>query len=65
MLQIAQRRKAMGMTQRQLADLLKVSVMAVSAWERGEKNPAAGRLPALASVLRCTIDELYGEKGEF
>lgn len=33
----------------------------VSKWERGLVDPRAAILPALASVLDATIDDLYGE----
>ena len=41
------RRKALGLTQEQLAAKLKVSFQAVSKWERGETLPDIKLLPAL------------------
>ena len=33
--------------------------MTVSAYEAGKNMPGAEKLPALAQILGCTIDELY------
>ena len=53
-------REAAGLTMRELAGKVGVSIATVSRWESGEDFPAAGRLPLLASALGCTIDELFG-----
>lgn len=47
-------------TQKDLADKLFVNQTAVSQWERGAAFPSAGKLPILADLLHCSIDELYG-----
>lgn len=44
----------------ELARKMNVSLPTVCRWEKGEDLPAAARLPALASALDCTIDELFG-----
>lgn len=44
----------------QLASAMDVTVVAVRKWELGEAMPSADKLPALADLLGCTIDELYG-----
>jgi transcriptional regulator with XRE-family HTH domain len=36
--ELKRKRKALGMTQRELADLLKVDPMTVSRWERGQHH---------------------------
>ena len=47
-----------------LSDQMGVSPQAVGKWERGEAYPRAELLPKLASVLGCTIDELFDERRE-
>ena len=63
------RRKALGLTQEQLAAKLKVSFQAVSKWdsfqavskwERGETLPDIKLLPMLASQLGTSADSLLG-----
>ena len=61
MIYIKKRREALGLTQTQIADRLGISKMTVSAYEAGKTMPGAEKLPALAQILGCTIDELYHE----
>lgn len=44
----------------QVAAALNVSSNAVSKWTNGRANPSADKLPALADLLGCSIDALYG-----
>lgn len=37
---------------------MNVSVATVSRWETGEMKPRADKLPALAKLFGCTIDDL-------
>lgn len=53
-------RKLRGLTQEQLAQLLNVSVGAVSKWENGNNRPDIELLPILADVLQVSIDALIG-----
>lgn len=55
---IAARRKALGMTQKQLAERLLISDKAVSKWEVGASYPEVTLLPPLAQLLGITVDEL-------
>ncbi len=55
---IAALRKANGMTQKELAELLHVSDKTVSRWERDEGAPDLGAIPALAEIFGVTCDEL-------
>ena len=55
---IAERRKALGLTQKELAGRLIVSDKAVSKWETGAGYPEVTLLPLLAETLGITVDEL-------
>lgn len=57
---IAARRKALGLTQMQLAGRLGVTDRAVSRWERGVGAPEISLLAPLAAALEITTDELLG-----
>ena len=59
---IAQKRKALGLTQEALASMLGISSQAVSKWENAISAPDIGLLPALAKALNCTTDELLSGK---
>ena len=48
-----------GMQQLQLADAMGVSAVAVNKWVSGQAYPSADKLPQLARLLNCTIDELF------
>ncbi len=58
---IADLRKEKNMTQMELADAMGVSYQAVSNWERGNSMPDISKLPELAALLGCSIDELLNE----
>lgn len=55
---IAALRKAKGLTQKELAELLNVSDKAVSRWERDECAPDLSLIPVIADVFGITSDEL-------
>lgn len=57
---ISQKRKEHNMTQLALADKLGVSFQAVSNWERGYSMPDISKLPELAALFGCSIEELLG-----
>ena len=62
---IARVRKEKGLTQRDLAEELHVSVQAVSKWERGRSCPDIALLEPLAEALNLTVTELLsGQRGE-
>lgn len=56
---LARCRKAAKLSQIELAKILGVSQSAVAAWENGAAFPNASKLPTLAKVLECTIDDLF------
>ena len=55
---IAEQRKAMGLTQLELAERLNYSDKAVSKWERAEAVPDVFILKQLAKIFNITLDEL-------
>lgn len=55
---IAAGRKALGLTQQDLADRVGVTSQAVSKWETEASLPDTALLPALAKLLETSIDEL-------
>ena len=59
---IASKRKALGMTQEDLAKALGVSSQAVSKWENDLSCPDISLLPQLAKVLNCTTDAILSGK---
>ena len=57
---IKEKRKAMGYTQEQLADILYVTKAAVSKWENAESYPDITLLTKIAETFHITMDELFG-----
>ena len=58
---IAERRKALGWTQDQLAERLGVDAETVSRFERGVTVPALVTLDRLAGVLKTSVADLLSE----
>lgn len=58
--QIAERRRALGLTQKALAEKLSVTDKAVSKWERGLNFPDLGLMESLANALETTPAALLG-----
>ncbi|MGL4606489.1 MAG: helix-turn-helix domain-containing protein [Eubacteriaceae bacterium] len=54
-------REAVSISQKQLAKMLGINQSAVSQWEIGQSYPSIFKLPALAEIFDCTIEELYEE----
>lgn len=55
---LAQRRKAVGLTQEQLAGLLDVDPTTVARWERGETQPLPWLRPKLARALKVSPERI-------
>jgi tetratricopeptide (TPR) repeat protein/transcriptional regulator with XRE-family HTH domain len=55
---LAQRRKAMGLTQEQLAERLGVERTTVVRWERGQTEPQPWVRPRLARALQASADRI-------
>ncbi len=61
---IAEKRKAKGLKQEELAEAMGVSAQAVSKWENDLSCPDIMALPSLAKMLGCSVDELLTGKEE-
>lgn len=51
-------RESRGLSVRELAAVLDLSIQAVTAWERRQSTPSPRHLRSLASALGVTIDDL-------
>lgn len=54
-------RKKAGIRQIDLAETLGIHQTTVAKWETGEASPQADKIPELAKVLGCKIDDLFKE----
>lgn len=54
-------RECAGMTVLQASRALEVSPVAVYKWEDGRTAPDARRLPDIAKLYCCTVDELLSD----
>ena len=63
-LNIATRRKELGMTQMELAEKVHVTNKAVSKWENGKIFPDLSLVESIASALDITVTELLGLEEE-
>ena len=59
--QVAELRKAQGITQIQMAETLGVSQQTVNSYEVARRRIPVSALPVLAKLLTVSIDELLGE----
>ena len=55
-------RKAKKLFQKDIAEQLNVDRSTVARWECDKSQPKADKLPKLAEILGCTIDELFDKK---
>lgn len=60
--QIKKFRTEGGMTQKELADRLKVSAQAVSRWENDEVEPSIDTLNAMADIFNVSMNDLFGRE---
>ena len=61
---IAERRKAVGMTQVELAKVLGIAQQTMAHYEGGTLRVAVALLPPLASTLDLTLEELVGSEAK-
>lgn len=59
---IRQLRKERGLTQEQLAEVMGVSIPAISKWETGQSAPELGAVVALADFFSVSVDCLVGHQ---
>ena len=57
-LRLRELRERQSLSQRQVAEQLKVTPGAVARWELGDNKPTMDNLLALAALLDCTTDAL-------
>lgn len=55
-------REAAGLSKSEVARRLSVDLSTVCHWERGAAVPRTDKLPALADMLGCSIDNLFGRE---
>lgn len=48
-----------GLRQEDVAQAVNISRVAVTNWELGLSSPKTDLLPALATILNCSIDDLF------
>ena len=60
-MQLRKLREAHGLNQTEVAEAMGVGQSAVAMWESGTQSPRADKLPMLAKLYNCTIDELFEE----
>ena len=58
---IAERRKALGLTQQQLADSIGIAQQTLAHYEVGRLRVAAALLPTLSKTLGMSLNELFGD----
>lgn len=61
---IAEIRKAKGLSQKELGDMLGVSNKAVSKWENGESLPKTSTMLKISELLEIDVSELIGAEGK-
>lgn len=61
-MKIREYREAAGISKSELARIMEVDLAAVCRWDSGEAVPRTAKLPKLADLFGCTIDELYGRQ---
>lgn len=61
---IKKAREKAGITQQELAKQLGIGQSTVAMWETQRALPRADKLPALAKLLGCTVDELLRKEEE-
>ena len=55
-------RSANDLGQKQLAEILKISVKTVSHWETGYGEPSISQLIAIADFFEISLDDLVGRE---
>lgn len=61
-MEIKKYRELAGISKAELARIMGVDQAAVGRWDRGDALPRAAKIPKLADLFGCTIDQLYGRE---
>lgn len=61
-MEIKKYRELAGISKAELARIMGVDQAAVARWDRGDALPRAAKIPKLADLFGCTIDQLYGRE---
>lgn len=61
-MKIRELREAAGLTKADVARAMEVDEAAVHRWDNGEALPRAAKLPKLADLFGCSIDDLFGRE---
>lgn len=59
---IKQKRESLHITQQALAESVCVDRSTVAKWETGEAMPRVDKLPEIAKILNCDINDLFVAK---
>lgn len=62
MSQLALLRTRANLTQEAVAEALRVDRSAVAKWETGKAYPKVAKLPQLAALYGCSIDDLFKKR---
>ena len=57
-------RERAGLTQVQISKVLDIPQSTIASWETGRALPRADKLPQIAKLLKCTVDELLAAERE-
>jgi transcriptional regulator with XRE-family HTH domain len=60
--EVRRRRKALGLSQSQLAAATGFTERAIALWERGHRSPLADSVARLAGELHCLPGDLFTEQ---
>ena len=61
---ICKLRRKLSMSQHDLAEAMNVTQSAIAKWEAGESKPRSDKLPELAKIFGCSIDDLFESEQE-
>lgn len=61
-MRIRELRERRGLTGTELARMTGVTLPAVIGWENGSKTPTADKLPTIAALLECEVNDLYDDE---
>lgn len=65
MLKLKALRKERGLSQRAVAEKVGCSQKSIDCWEKGQSEPTAGFVCALADFFACSADFLLGREDDF